>query len=83
MTQKARVWLQKRIVHWGYDLLSLRLRLVPGTTKIGVRKQTRKYPDDHESKTTLSTTNPENNIQLRLYRASLFAQWVLVNARSA
>ena len=48
MTQKARVWLQKRIVHWGYDLLSLRLRLVPGTTKIGVRKQTRKSPDDHD-----------------------------------
>jgi hypothetical protein len=48
MTQKQGFGCKKRIAHWGYDLLPLRLPLTPGTTKTGVRKQTRKSPDDHD-----------------------------------
>ena len=34
---------KKRIVHWGYDLLPVWLRLGPAITKAGVRKQTSEH----------------------------------------
>jgi hypothetical protein len=39
---------KKRIVHWGYYLLPVWLRLGPGITKIGGSKQTRKGAYDHD-----------------------------------
>lgn len=42
MIKKYGVGCKKRIVHWGYGLLSVWLRLRPAITKAGVRKQTSK-----------------------------------------
>ena len=42
MIKKYGFGCKNRIVNWGYDLLSVWLRLRPAITKAGVRKQTSK-----------------------------------------
>jgi hypothetical protein len=48
MIKKHGVGGKNRIVHEGYDLLPVQLRLVAGIKNAGARKHTRKYPDDHD-----------------------------------
>lgn len=47
MIKKHGFGCKKRIVHWGYDLLPVWLRVGLIITKAGIRKQTNKHPGCH------------------------------------